>query len=68
VTDLEDAAEIDELVRHMRLFGTADDLVQKHTPDPDGRCPRCAAGGTSSGHQLGCTVYRAAVKAAKRRR
>jgi hypothetical protein len=55
--------DIAELIRFIQAHGMAGKLLAEHEPGPDGRCARCAGGGDSSGRQVGCTLYRAALAA-----
>ena len=51
------SGDLAELVKRIRLDGSAGEILAKHKPDKQGRCPACKS--------LGCTLYSAALRAQK---
>jgi len=52
-----DVACLNELVRFVIRYGTAEKLLREHKPDDAGHCRRCRS--------LGCTLYVAAQEATR---
>jgi hypothetical protein len=54
------------LVQFIAEHGSARKILAEHAPTKDGRCPRCAAGASSSGRvKSPCTLFLAALAASK---